>query len=52
MRGASSFLDVMMGIVFVALVATLVAHPNTASVITAGGNAFSNSLKAATKGNG
>lgn len=49
---AGGFADVLMGIVFVALVATLVAHPNTASVITAGGNAFSNSLRAATKGNG
>lgn len=47
---ASSFTDVLMGIVFVALVATLVAHPNTASIVTAGGNAFSNSLKAATAG--
>lgn len=50
MRSASSVLDVMMAIVFVALATTLVAHKNTASVITAGGNAFSNSLKAATQG--
>lgn len=49
---ASSFMDVIMGIVFVALVATLVAHPNTAGDINAAGNAFSNSIKAATKGNG
>ncbi len=46
----SSFLDVLGGIVFVALIATLVAHPATATVITASGNAFSNSLKAATAG--
>lgn len=36
-----------MGIVFVALAGTLVAHPATAQIITASGNAFSNSLKAA-----
>jgi hypothetical protein len=47
---ASSLLDVMMGIVFVGLVTTLVAHPNTARDITAAGNAFSNSLKVAVKG--
>lgn len=44
---ASGFMDVLMGIVFVALAATLVSHPQTARVITATGNAFSNSLKAA-----
>jgi hypothetical protein len=44
---ASGLMDVMMGIVFVALAATLVSHPQTARVITASGNAFSNSLKAA-----
>jgi hypothetical protein len=47
---ASGFTDVLMGIVFVALVATLVAHPNTAGDVTAAGNAFSNSLTAATRG--
>ena len=47
---ANSFIDVLMGIVFVSLVATLVAHPNTAGDVTAAGNAFSNSLKAATAG--
>lgn len=52
MPRAGGFFDVAMGIVFVALVATLVAHPNTAQVVTAGGNAFSNSLRAATRGNG
>jgi hypothetical protein len=31
-------------------VTTIVAHPHTASVITAFGNAFSNSLKAAEGG--
>ncbi|HEX6461102.1 MAG TPA: hypothetical protein VF032_19455 [Thermoleophilaceae bacterium] len=44
---ASGFMDVLMGIVFVALAATLVSHPQTATVITSAGNAFSNSLKAA-----
>lgn len=43
-------MDVLMGIVFVAMIATLVAHPGTAGDITAAGNAFSNSLKAATAG--
>lgn len=42
-----SIIDVMMAIVFVALVATIVGHPNTAKDITAAGNAFSNSLKVA-----
>jgi hypothetical protein len=45
---ASGFMDVLMGIVFVALAATLVSHPGTAQDVTAAGNAFSNSLKAAT----
>lgn len=49
MRG-NSIIDVMMGIVFVGLVTTIVAHPNTARVVTAGGNAFSNSLAVAVKG--
>jgi hypothetical protein len=44
---AGGFMDVLMGIVFVALAATLVSHPETARVITASGNAFSNSLRAA-----
>lgn len=34
-------------IVGVALVTTIVAHPNTARVVNAVGNAFSNSLSAA-----
>lgn len=42
-----SIADIAMAIVFVALATTLVAHPGTASVITASGGAFSNSLKAA-----
>jgi hypothetical protein len=50
MGGGGNFVDVLTGLVFVALVATLVAHPNTASDITASGNAFSNSLKAASAG--
>lgn len=34
----------------VAMVTTIVAHPNTAKDITAGGNAFNNSLVAAEGG--
>lgn len=45
-----NFIDVLMAIVFVALIGTLVAHPNTAGDVTAAGNAFSNSLKVATAG--
>lgn len=45
-----NFIDVLMAIVFVALATTLVAHKNTASDVTAAGNAFSNSLKTATGG--
>lgn len=39
--------DVMGAIVMVALVTTIVAHPETAKVINAFGGAFSGSLKAA-----
>jgi len=39
--------DVVAGIVFVALATTLVAHRNTASIISATGRAFSQSLLAA-----
>lgn len=45
-----NFIDVLTAIVFVALITTLVAHKNTASDITAAGNAFSHSLTAATAG--
>lgn len=41
---------IAMGLVFVALATTLVAHKNTASDITAVGNAWSNATKAATGG--
>lgn len=47
MSNGGSIVDVLMAIVFVALVATIVGHPNTATDITAAGNAFSNSLKTA-----
>ena len=47
---ASGFTDIAMGLVFVALATTLVVHKNTANVVTAAGNAFSNSLSAATRG--
>lgn len=40
--------NILAAIVGVALVTTLVAHKNTASVITASGNAFSGALKTAT----
>jgi hypothetical protein len=46
----SGVVNVMGAIVFVALVTTIVAHPNTASVVKAFGDAFSNSLKAAEGG--
>lgn len=39
--------DLLGAIVVVALVTTIVAHPNSAKVITAFGNAFSGSLQAA-----
>jgi len=39
--------DVVAGIVAVALATTLVAHRNTASVVTATGKAFSQALLAA-----
>lgn len=40
--------DIAMGIVFLALATSLVAHKNTSTDITAAGNAFSGSIKAAT----
>lgn len=39
--------DVLGGIVVVALATTIVSHRNTASVVTAFGNAFSRSILAA-----
>jgi hypothetical protein len=39
--------DIFAGITAVALVTTIVAHPNTAKVITAVGNTYSKSLRAA-----
>jgi uncharacterized membrane protein len=47
---AGGFIDVLMGIVYVGLVTSLVAHPNTANVVKAAGNAFSNSLSVAVRG--
>jgi hypothetical protein len=47
MRGGG-FIDVLTGLIFVALATTLVAHKDTASDITSAGNAFSGSIKAAT----
>lgn len=44
---AHGIVDVMTWIVIVALATTIVAHPASASIITAGGSAFSNALKAA-----
>lgn len=44
---ANSIFDVMGGIVLVALVTTIVTSRNTARQITAAGNAFSGSIKAA-----
>lgn len=39
--------DVIGGIVLVAMVTTIVAHKNTAQDVTAMGNAFSGSIRAA-----
>lgn len=46
----SAAANILGSIVFVALVTTIVAHPNTAGVITSFGKAFSDSLKAAEGG--
>jgi hypothetical protein len=48
MPRGGSFIDVLTGLVFVALATTLVAHKNTSTDIAAAGNAFSSSIKAAT----
>lgn len=40
--------DIFLMLCYVALATTLVKHKNTADVINAGGNAFANSVKAAT----
>jgi hypothetical protein len=48
----SIFGDVLTALVFVALVTTLVAHKGTAGDITAAGNAFSGSIRAATANGG
>lgn len=45
---AKGLIDVFSGLVTVALVTTIVAHQQSASVITSLGNAFSGSIKAAT----
>lgn len=42
--------DIFLMLTYVALATTLVMHKNTANVINAGGNAFSNSVKAAVNG--
>lgn len=44
---ADNIFDVMGGIVLVALCTTLVTRPQTAKIVTAGGNAFSGALRAA-----
>ena len=48
MPRGGSLIDVLTGLVFVALATTLVAHQNTSTDISAAGNAFSSSIKAAT----
>jgi hypothetical protein len=48
MPSGSGIGDILMALVFVALATTLVAHKNTSSDISAAGNAFSSSIKAAT----
>jgi hypothetical protein len=47
---AKDFLDILSGLVTVALVTTIVAHRNSAAVIKAGGNAFSGSITSALGG--
>ena len=42
--------DIIGGIVIVAMITTIVAHKNTSSDITALGNAFSGSIRAAIGG--
>jgi uncharacterized protein YejL (UPF0352 family) len=44
---SSKIVDVLGAIVTVALVTTLVSHPQTARVVTSFGNAVANSLRAA-----
>ena len=44
---ADKLISVASAIVTVALVTTIVSHPNSAKVITAVGNAFSGALRAA-----
>ncbi len=48
MPRGGSLLDVLTGLVFVALATTLVAHKNTSQDIGAAGNAFSSAIKAST----
>lgn len=43
----NTIFDVMGGIVLVALCTSLVTSPNTAKIVTAGGSAFSGSIRAA-----
>lgn len=45
---ADRVFDVAIAIVAVAMVTTIVAHRNSAQVVTAVGRAFSNSIRAAT----
>ncbi len=45
---ASNFIDVVAAIVTVALVTTLVSHPNTSKIISSISSGFATSLKAAT----
>lgn len=50
MPRGGTLIDVLTGLVFVALATTLVAHQGTATDIQAAGNAFSSNIKAATGG--
>lgn len=47
MNTPNSLLNIIGAIVIVALVTTVVAHKNTAKVVTASGNAFAGALRAA-----
>lgn len=44
----NKFADIALAIVAVAMITTIVSHRNSARVITAAGNAFSGSIRAAT----
>lgn len=44
---ANSFIDVLAGVVTVAMITAVVSSKNTAAIVTASGNAFRNILRGA-----